>query len=91
VLRAVGFAATMPGGTYFLYTRAPVAAGDRSFATAEDASQYLIRDLSISTVPWDDCGAFLRFSATYEAEDEAAEDDIMAEAHARLMRARLKF
>ena len=60
-------------------------------ATAEDASQYLIRDLSISTVPWDDCGAFLRFSATYEAEDEAAEDDIMAEAHARLMRARLKF
>jgi LL-diaminopimelate aminotransferase len=42
-------------------------------------------------VPWDDCGAYLRFSATYEAEDEAAEDDLMAEAHARLSRARLKF
>ena len=38
-----------------------------------------------------DCGAFLRFSATYEAEDETAEDDLMAEAHARLARARLKF
>jgi LL-diaminopimelate aminotransferase len=91
VLRAVGFAATMPGGTYFLYVKSPVAAGDRPFATAEDASQFLIRELSISTVPWDDCGAFLRFSATYEAEDEAAEDDLMAEAHARLVRARLKF
>jgi LL-diaminopimelate aminotransferase len=91
VLRAVGFDCTMPGGTYFLYTRSPRAAGDRSFATAQEASQFLIHELSISTVPWDDCGAFLRFSATYEAEDEAAEDDLMAEAHARLARARLKF
>ena len=91
VLRAVGFDCQMPGGTYFLYTPAPKAAGDRAFATAQDASQFLIHDLSISTVPWDDCGACLRFSATYEAEDESAEDDLMAETHARLTRARLKF
>ena len=58
---------------------------------AQDASQFLIHDLSISTVPWDDCGAYLRFSATYEAEDESAEDDLMAETYARLSRARLKF
>ncbi|NDC62488.1 MAG: LL-diaminopimelate aminotransferase [Planctomycetia bacterium] len=91
VLRAVGFDCEMPGGTYFLYTRSPKGAGDRVFATAQDASQFLIHDLSISTVPWDDCSAYLRFSATYEAEDEAAEDDLMAETHARLSRARLKF
>ena len=42
-------------------------------------------------MPWDDCGAYLRFSATYVAEDEAAEDDLMAETHARLAQARLKF
>jgi LL-diaminopimelate aminotransferase len=91
VLRAVGFDCDMPGGTYFLYTQAPRGAGDRAFATAQDASQFLIHELSISTVPWDDCGAYLRFSVTYEAEDEAAEDDLMAETHARLTRARLKF
>ena len=91
VLRAVGFDCEMPGGTYFLYTKSPVGAGNRVFTTAQEASQFLIHDLSISTVPWDDCGAYLRFSATYEAEDEAAEDDLMAEAHARLQRARLKF
>ena len=90
VLRAVGFDCEMPGGTYFLYTKSPKGAGDREFKTAQDASQYLIHDLSISTVPWDDCGAYLRFSATYEA-DEAGEDELMAEAHARLSRARLKF
>jgi LL-diaminopimelate aminotransferase len=47
--------------------------------------------MSISTVPWDDCGAFLRFSVTYEADDETAEDELMAETYARLQRARLKF
>jgi LL-diaminopimelate aminotransferase len=90
-LRAVGFECEMPGGTYFLYTKGPRGAGDRVFATAQEASQFLIHDLSISTVPWDDCGAFLRFSVTYEADDESAEDDLMAETHARLSRARLKF
>ena len=91
VLRAVGFECEMPGGTYFLYTKSPRGAGDREFKTAQDASQFLISELSISTVPWDDCGAYLRFSATYVAEDEAAEDDLMAETHARLSLARLKF
>src|SRR5205085_8173640 len=36
-LRQAGFRAKMPGGTYFLYVRAPQAAGDRSFANAEEA------------------------------------------------------
>lgn len=91
VLRAAGFDCEMPGGTYFLYTKSPVGTGDRTFATAQEASQFLIHELSISTVPWDDCGAYLRFSATYEAEDESVEDELMAETHARLQRARLKF
>ncbi len=91
VLRAVGFDCEMPGGTYFLYTRSPVGAGDHGFANAQEASQFLIHELSISTVPWDDCGAFLRFSVTYVADDEMAEDDLMADTYARLQRARLKF
>jgi LL-diaminopimelate aminotransferase len=54
------------------------------FENAEAASQYLITEQSICTVPWDDAGAFLRFSATYEAKDEAAEDALMAETEKRL-------
>ena len=41
---------------------------DRAFETAEAASQYLITEHSICTVPWDDAGAYLRFSVTYEAD-----------------------
>ncbi len=85
VLRRCGFACEMPGGTYFLYTPAPKGLeGGPSFGDAEAASQYLITEQSICTVPWDDAGAYLRFSVTYEAADEAAEDDLMAETESRL-------
>lgn len=90
-LNHAGFTATMPGGTYFLYARAPVAAGDTPFTTAEDASQYLIREQSLSCVPWDDAGAYLRFSVTYQAADEAAEDALMRETAKRLAASRLRF
>ena len=87
-----GFGCRMPGGTYFLYTRSPKGLADgRTFETAEAASQYLITEHSICTVPWDDAGAFLRFSVTYEAADEAAEDDLMRETEERLKRIRLIF
>ncbi len=91
-LSRCGFDCGMPGGSYFLYTRAPrgTAAG-REFATAEAASQYLIRELSMVTVPWDDAGPYLRFSVTYVAADELAEDALMAETQRRLAGAALVF
>lgn len=91
VLKQVGFDASMPGGTYFLYTKSPIAAGETSFANAEEASQFLIVNQSVCTVPWDDAGAFLRFSVTYQAKDEAAEDALMAETLRRLQVANFKF
>jgi LL-diaminopimelate aminotransferase len=91
-LRRSGFECRVPGGTYFLYTPSPkgVGGGPR-FDTAEAASQYLIAEHSISTVPWDDAGAYLRLSVTYEAPDEAAEDALMAETERRLNGLRLEF
>ena len=98
-LSRCGFQCAMPGGTYFLYTPAPkglagpvvrgshdpAQSGDAiTFDSAEAASQYLITQQSICTVPWDDAGAYLRFSVTYEAADEAAEDALMTETESRL-------
>jgi LL-diaminopimelate aminotransferase len=91
VLKAVGFKAKMPGGTFYLYVPAPRGAGVQTFNTAEDASQYLIRECSISTVPWDDVGPFLRFSATFESKDKADDDRVIAELSERLMKANLRF
>jgi LL-diaminopimelate aminotransferase len=91
-LTRCGFTCRMPGGTYFLYTKSPrgLASGEK-FESAEAASQYLITQHSIVTVPWDDAGAFLRFSVTYEAADEKAEDALMAETEARMKQIRPVF
>lgn len=90
-LREVGFDAKMPGGTFFLYVPAPKGAGSATFASAEEASQYLIKACSVSTVPWDDAGAYLRFSATFESGGEADDKRVIAELKDRLARADLEF
>lgn len=38
----------------------------------------------ISTVPWDDCGSYLRFSVTYEALTQQDEIELMDEIFNRL-------
>jgi LL-diaminopimelate aminotransferase len=90
-LNQVGFQAKMPSGTYFLYAAAPTGCDGRTFADAEEASQFLITEQSVCCVPWDDAGPFLRFSVTYQARDAAAEDALMAETVARLGRLKLRF
>jgi LL-diaminopimelate aminotransferase len=90
-LNQIGFQAKMPGGTYFLYVPAPQACGDRTFANAEEVSQFLITEHSVCCVPWDDAGAFLRFSVTYQAPTEPDEDELMAETVARLGQLDLRF
>jgi LL-diaminopimelate aminotransferase len=91
-LRQCGFDCHMPGGTYFLYTPAPRGvAGGPQFHSAEAASQYLITQHSICTVPWDDAGPYLRFSVTYQAPSEADEDRLMEETRARFQQIRLQF
>ncbi|MBI1903335.1 MAG: LL-diaminopimelate aminotransferase [Planctomycetes bacterium] len=91
-LNPLGFNVKAPGGTYFIYARAPKGvSGGPKFETAEAASQYLIAEHSISTVPWDDAGAFLRFSVTYEAASEAEEDALMGMTRERLGGIRLVF
>jgi LL-diaminopimelate aminotransferase len=92
MLKSCGFQCEMPGGTYFLYTPAPKGvAGGVKFENAEQASQYLITERSIVTVPWDDAGSFLRFSVTYVADTEAAEDALMLESAQRLSSLKLEF
>jgi LL-diaminopimelate aminotransferase len=90
-LRRAGFDARMPGGTFFLYVPAPAGGGGRRFASAEEASQYLIREHLISTVPWDDAGAHLRFSATFESAGDEDDDRVIGELSRRLESADLRW
>ena len=86
-----GFRVKMPGGTFYLYVPAPTGAGDKSFTTAEDASQFLIKECLVSTVPWDDAGHFLRFSATFESKGPEDDDRVINELGNRLSKAQLRW
>jgi LL-diaminopimelate aminotransferase len=95
VLNRCGFRAIKPKGSFFLYVEAPKAVlqdGARTlFTNAEEASQWLIAEKLISTVPWDDAGACLRFSVTFIAKDPADEARVLEEMAKRLGDARFEF
>lgn len=74
-----------PRAGFYLYVPAPRAVhGGPEFPTAEACADWLVREKSISTVPWDDAGAFLRLSATFVARDEDDEGEVIAEIGRRL-------
>lgn len=95
-LAGAGFRARKPKGSFFLYVKAPVVAvkadGTRvEFQNAEAVSQWLITEKLISTVPWDDAGAYLRFSVTFAARDLTDEGRIFGEIGRRLGDVRFEF
>ena len=92
VFAGLGFTLRMPEGTFYIYMKSPkgIAGGER-FATAEDCSQYLIREHLISTVPEDTAGPHLRLSATFIAPAPEEEKRIAAEITKRLGGVRFEF
>lgn len=91
-LSQVGFDARMPKGSFYLYMKAPrgIKKG-KGFSSAEEVSEYLITEKLISTVPWDDVGSYLRFSATFPARNEDDERRIIGEMKKRLGELGLEF
>jgi LL-diaminopimelate aminotransferase len=95
VLHKYGFGSRKPKGSFFLYVKAPKAAttaGKRVvFENAEAFSQWMITEKMISTVPWDDAGAYVRFSVTFAARDVSEEKRVLGELDQRLSASRLEF
>ena len=56
----------------------------KTFETAGNFSDYLIRKALISTVPWDDAGKYIRFSVTFEADGSEEEKIIIKEMKKRM-------
>ncbi|OXS62419.1 aspartate aminotransferase [Cohnella sp. CIP 111063] len=91
-LNEIGFRAEKPKGSFFLYVEAPKGiVGGQRFESAEDFSQFLIREKLISTVPWDDAGKFVRFSVTFIAQGEAEEARVIDEIKRRLTDVQFEF
>jgi len=85
VLRENGLKVDQPKGTFYLYF--PIPKGTKSgvtFNSGEEFCNWLIMEKLISSVPWDDAGNFIRFSATFSAPTVEEEEKIYAEIGKRL-------
>jgi len=88
----LGFKAKKPKGSFYCYVPAPTGTEEGTqFKTAAEFSDYLIRSALISTVPWDDAGAFIRFSVTFEADSIEKERKVIEEMKNRMKKLNLKF
>lgn len=85
ILQSCGFHVEKPKGSFFLYAKIPKAIKNGPiFLTAEAFSQFLIKELLISTVPWDDADAYIRFSVTFDANSLEEEQQILTTIKERL-------
>ncbi|MGL5507199.1 MAG: LL-diaminopimelate aminotransferase, partial [Paraclostridium sp.] len=92
VLKEVGFKCNKPQGSFYIYVPAPTGVKNgTTFNNAEEASLYILSHSLISTVPWDDCGGFLRFSVTYDANSLEDEILVMNDLKQRLLSLSLVF
>ena len=91
-LNGVGFQIKKSPATFYLYVACPKGTASRvTFENAAQFSEFLIMEAQISTVPWDDAGAYVRFSVTFEADGPEAEKKIIDEVRERLGRLKLVF
>ncbi len=91
-LKELGFDARLPQGSFYLYVEIPKGTeSGKTFESGEDFSQWLIREKLISTVPWDDAGHFVRFSATFVAKDIEDETRVLTEVKKRLSEEKFVF
>ena len=91
-LNSIGFSARMPKGSFYLYVKIPKRTKSGTiFNSAEDFSEFLIKEKLISSVPWDDVGSYVRFSATFVAKDLSDEKRILNEVKLRLADTEFEF
>ncbi|MGL5328447.1 MAG: LL-diaminopimelate aminotransferase [Peptostreptococcaceae bacterium] len=91
-LKDIGFSAKKPKGGFYIYVSIPKGIKNGiEFRSAEEVSLYILENSLISTVPWDDCGPYLRFSVTYDANTLDEEIYIMNEIKSRLTKLNFYF
>ena len=84
-LRELGFDAKVPEGSFYLFVQIPKGVKNGpEFHSGEEFSQWMITQKLISTVPWDDVGNFVRFSATFVAPTLEEENKVLDEVKRRL-------
>lgn len=88
ILCKAGISSHHAGGTFFLYVEVPKVFKGLTIESAQQMATLLIDRYGIVTVPWDEAGAFLRLSMTFEVgnKDFDSEEEVFEALESRLVR-----
>jgi LL-diaminopimelate aminotransferase len=86
ILHNEGLTAEVSPGTFYLYVAVPKAWKGASFESAQKFTDFLIAKAGLISVPWDEAGAYVRLSMTFEIEPAGfeSEDHLFRELSERL-------
>lgn len=65
-----GLYAYIPYGTFYLYIKIPTSIKEHKFNSAKEFSIFLLNQVGIMTIPYDDQGHFIRLSMTFDTDEE---------------------
>ncbi len=88
ILRRAGLAAESAPSTFYLYVPVPQEFQGQSFKNAQEFTDFLIAKFGLISVPWEEAGAYVRLSMTFEigTKDFADEEAVFAALEERLVK-----
>lgn len=91
VLVKHGFKAVVPKAGFYEYVNIPKKCNGVSFESAEEFALWLIENVYIMVIPYDNEGKYIRFSMTFKAKDEKEEIEVINELDKRLSKYKFEF
>lgn len=91
VLVKHGFKTEVPKAGFYQYVSIPKSCNGVSFESANEFALWLIENVFVMVIPYDDEGKYIRFSMTFIADNEEIEKKIATELDSRLSKYKFDF
>lgn len=91
VLEKCGFKTSIPKAGFYQYVEIPKSCNGVNFESASEFALWLIENVNIMVIPYDDEGKYIRFSMTFVAEDEVQEKEVAQKLEERLKKYKFEY
>ena len=91
VLTKKGFKSEIPKAGFYQYVNIPKSCNGVKFESAEEFSLWLIENVHIMVIPYDNESNYIRFSMTFVAKDENEETEVAKKLEERLSKYNFEF
>lgn len=91
VLENNGFKTSIPKAGFYQYVEIPKSCNGVSFESASEFALWLMENVCINVIPYDDEGKYIRFSMAFQAVDEEEEKMVISKLDERLKKYKFEY